>query len=182
MEDNSKLKEERDGNLVVFFASGYIFLMLYWAFSDRDLGNFAELVLWYTLAVVVYRILTFCFNSFLAKIIKRRWKINRLKGRVSPIYRIKESHSQYKVVKYSVEYTKLCLDWVIPFSTLFLEQEYVKQGEYKTNSLRDVVDLEKFFEDADKRHKLNLEAQNAAKKNKKQTIEILNRTFNDNYK
>jgi hypothetical protein len=186
MKNKTELKEKRDSYLwLTLFTLFTIFVVsTIYSVGNNLITN--DQTISYTFSFlgffIIYRVLTFCFNFLLAEIVKKRWKINRLKGRVTPIYKLEEQYGEYSVIKYSAEYTELNLMWTIPFSVLFLEQEYIVQGAYKVGALKDVISLEDYYEDADKRNKLNQQAKNTAKNNKKQKIEILNKTFIENYK
>lgn len=134
---------------------------------------------------VVYRVLTFCFNSFLAKIVKKRFKINRLKGRVNPIYNVYHEHGDkyFTITRYSVNYTPLKLQWSLPFSILFEEQEYIEgESYYFDYDLEDVTDISLLWEEQDASEKLKYNKKISAKTLKEQKIEKLNKVFNENYK
>ena len=186
MKNKTELKEKRDDYLwLTLFTMFTIFVVgTMYSVGNNLITN--DQAIDYTFSFlgffIIYRIFTFCFNFLLAEIVKKRWKINRLKGRVTPIYKLEEQYGEYSVIKYSAEYTELNLMWTIPFSVLFLEQEYVVQGAYKVSFIKDLNSLEDYYEEIDKHHKLNQQAKNTAKNNKKQKIEILNKTFNENYK
>lgn len=132
---------------------------------------------------VFYRLLTFCFNFILAKIVKKRFKLNRLKGRVSPIYEVEDFTDFIRIKKYDIEYTELDLQWSVPFSVLFLEQEYIcKGGYYATKPLIRTKELSQLWEEENKKElEKKLKKENKEQKRQKE-INELNKQFNENYK
>ena len=191
MEERTALKEKRSEWVWnIFFMIYGLTNMLFIAYVDdkialEDIALVALMGI--PLLFGVYRLLVFCFNLFLAKIIKKRFKINRLKGRVTPIYKIEEYTEYFIITKFSVQYTNLELCWSVPFSTLFEEQEYIKEGSYKfflsdgfkTDEVNNTSVLyeKRHFEVTAKKS-----LKNSAKELKQQKINNLNKVFNENYK
>lgn len=187
MINKTALKEERNSWLWIIWTILLIIFSLSFPclFDTTSTMPFAEKValsvVLFCFVSVVYRVLTFCFNFILAKIVKKRWKIDRLKGRVSPIYRLIEgSFGDFQVIKYSTKYTNLELQWSIPFSTLFEEQDYIVNGEYFTNNIP--TDLAEFWEGEHNLEKCVEDSISHKKTIKKQKIDNLNKVFNENYK
>jgi hypothetical protein len=175
------MKDKRDYWQLITHISVLVLLFIFDMCSDSDIP-FSLLFIGLT---VVFRVFTFCFNFLLAKVVKKRWKIDRLKGRVSPIYKLEQEewNSLYWVKKYTVQYTPLKLDWSVPFSSLFLEQEYVKEKkEYVVENFFDVEDLEIYYESRWAKDNLKYIKNTAEKTKKQHKIENLNKTFNENYK
>ena len=192
MENRTKLKEKRNNYLWIVFMTVFVIgLMLdLVSLNKADQDDYAGIVFigvpW---LFIFYRVLTFCFNFILAKIVKKRFKIDRLKGRITPIYKIKEKsylHSTaFLIEKFSVKYTSLDLEWSIPFSVLFEEQEYIKEGEQRLEVEYDKVgevNIADFYEKEknkqDKRHNKKI----SAKASEQEKIDYLNKIFNENYK
>jgi len=186
MENKTELKESRNGWfwliwLTVTVVFGLSLEFVFEIEGDKPLTVTFLGTLGVQFLFVIYRVLIFCFNSFLAKIVKKRWKIDRLKDRVSPIYKFNERY--YRVEKYTAQYTNLDLEWSVPFSILFLEQEYIKEGkEYYVENLDEVIDLETFWDANYAKDQLKYIKKVAEKTKKQQKIDNLNKTFNQNYK
>lgn len=188
MINRTTLKEKRNNWLwlvwiALIVAFYYIFPIVY--LIEDNSFNFDEKVLFssifFCFISISYRVLTYCFNYFLAKIIKKRWKINRLKGIISPIYELREGRfGDFQIIKYSTKYTNLDLQWSIPFSVLFEEQEYVVDGGYFTENIPD--NLVEFWEQEYNLEKAIEHKEISAKTIKQQKIDNLNKVFNENYK
>jgi hypothetical protein len=192
-EQRSVLKEKRNSYLWLFWIGFTILVSISLEFifgfkTSKPLEATAIWAIGLQLLAIVYRVLTFCFNSFLAKIVKKRWKIYRLKGRVSPIYKLTNYGYYFTISKYSVEYTNLDLEWSIPFSTLFQEQEYILEGSYNFTlddggwKVEDVTNLEIPYKIKDEQSRQVEELINSAKTLEQQKIDNLNKTFNENFK
>jgi len=183
MENRTPLKEKRNTDLItIWFAisalSGLISTYKYNTDGERALMAILAL----QFCFLLYRVLTYCFNSLLLVCFRgKKFKINRLKGRVTPIYKIREAIMYgFYVSKYSVYYTKLDLKWSIPFSVLFEEQEYLWDGEHLFSEEPENLEEAWEFEESEKNLKLALEI--AEKDKKQQKLDKLNKVFNENYK
>lgn len=182
MENRTALKEKRNDDLIVawFGISALIAAISTYKYSD-DAKMVLAIVLTSQFCFILYRVLTYCFNSLLLFCFRgEKFKINRLKGRVSPIYKIYAADDYYKVARYSVYYTELDLKWSVPFSVLFKEQEYLYDGSHYIQSREENLAEVWGREESEKNLKL---ASEIAKKDKKQhKLDKLNKVFNDNYK
>ena len=179
----SELKEKRN-NLFwyIHISLSILIWIIFTLITDKVKG--VLIAVFFQFVMVAYRILTFCFNSFLRKIIKKRWKINRLKGRVTPIYKVdtfQEISNYFEVTKYQVEYTDLKLAWSVPFSVLFLEQEYIKQKTYKFEYIP-MEDIERLWEEKHEKREAKISAEKLKEQQKKDKLNQLNKVFNENYK
>lgn len=190
MEERTALKEKRNNWLwSIFFITYFLGIGLFITYVDSKTTkeDFTIVPLMgIPLLFCVYRVLVFCFNLFLAKIIKKRFKINRLKGRITPIYKIEE-YIGFKISKYSVNYTNLDLEWSVPFSVLFQEQEYVLEGSYSFYfedgyNIKEVTDISALYEKRYFEEMAKKNIKNSAKEVKQQKINNLNKVFNENYK
>lgn len=191
IENRTKLKEKRNEWLwSIFFIMYFIGIGLYIVFVDSKTAkeDFALVPLMgIPLLFGIYRVLTYLFNQFLLLFFRgKKFKINRLKGRITPIYEIEE-YIGFKINKYSVKYTNLNLSWSIPFSVLFQEQEYVLEGSYNFYSedgynIKKVTDISTLYESKDAENKLKYVEKISAKTIKQQKINNLNKVFNENYK
>lgn len=186
MENRSILKEKRNTILWGIWL-GLTILSCIWLKIEWKDEKFDDIIftgaLGFQFLALFYRLFTFCFNFILAKIIKKRFKLNRLKGRVSPIYQAEDFTDFIRVHKYAVEYTKLDLQWSVPFSVLFLEQEYIyKGGYYTTKSLIKTKELSQLWEEKNKEElEEKLKKENKEQKRQRE-INELNKQFNENYK
>jgi hypothetical protein len=185
MENRTELKEKRNGALWTLWFMVLLSSIVFTPFYIEEESK--EVVLLTSLSVclvsIVYRVLTYCLNCFLRAVIKKRFKINRLKGRITPIYKLIEYERYFEIVKYSAKYTPLDLQWSIPFSVLFEEQEYVKEGcEEFEMEIQDGTDIKKLY-DYRKELKANKNDIKETEENlRKQRIDKLNKEFNENYK
>jgi len=194
MENRTALKEKRNEWLWLIWTTltivfSFIFPIICLT-EDKsvDFGEkiFLSAVLFCCISVA-YRLLVFCFNSFLAKLVKKRFKIDRLKGRVTPIYEMKEGIESFIIRKFSVVYTPLNLEWSVPFSVLFEEQEYLLEDSYKFFKeqgyiLEEIKDISLLWEERDASEKLKHNKKISEKIIKQQKIDNLNKQFNENYK
>lgn len=186
MEQRTGLKEKRNNQLwFVFFLIYFISLscgvILFGAKDDKV----AFLTLFgVPLLFVVYRVLTYIFNCFLLLLFRRKkWKIDRLKGRITPIYKVIELTGGFSVTKYETQYTKLDLEWSIPFSVLFEEQEYIElEPYYFKYPLESTTNISLLWEEEYTRENLKYVEEISAKTEKQQKIDNLNKVFNENYK
>ena len=186
MENRTELKERRNNYLWIVFMTVFVIgLMSVLILEDTaDQNDYAEIVFigvpW---LFIFYRVLTFCFNFVLAKIVKKRFKIDRLKGRVSPIYKLDNYGSSFLIEKFSVKYTSLDLEWSIPFSVLFEEQEYIKEGSHQfICKIEEWFNIEEMYEKQESREKYKYSKRTARKISEQQKIDNLNKIFNENYK
>ena len=180
MEKRTELKEKRNEILVlvyigILFISGASIL-----FYEKEKS--LCIVLGVQFLLLLYRVLTYCFNYSLLFVFRgEKFKIDRLKGRVTPIYKIyKDWDELFCVEKFSVHYTKLGLQWCIPFSVLFEEQEYISDGKFYFNTAPDEIVGAWELEESSRNLKLALEV--AEKVKKQQKLNKLNKVFNENYK
>jgi len=109
-------------------------------------------------------------------------------GFKTSIYKLTNYGYYFTISKYSVEYTNLDLEWSIPFSTLFQEQEYILEGSYNFTlddggwKVEDVTNLEIPYKIKDEQSRQVEELINSAKTLEQQKIDNLNKVFNENYK
>lgn len=183
MENRTKLKEKRKDtiNIAWVIISFFIPLLLFYKYDGDEQVPFAAL-LGTQICFLLYRVITYGFNSLLLVLFgDKGFKLNRLKGRVTPIYKIYESRDEgFCIEKFSAHYTKLGLQWSIPFSVLFEEQEYISDGKYFFKTVPEDIaeaweqeyNLENCIEDSILRKKLL----------KQQKLNNLNKVFNENYK
>ena len=186
MENRTELKERRNNYLWIVFMTVFVISnMLVLVFVDRAKQDGYTIITFFgvPLFFTVYRVLTFCFNFVLAKIVKKRFKIDRLKGRVSPIYKLDNYGSSFLIEKFSVKYTSLDLEWSIPFSVLFEEQEYIKEGSHQfICKIEEWFNIEEMYEKQESREKYKYSKRTARKISEQQKIDNLNKIFNENYK
>ena len=144
MEDRIELKEKRILILwLIFFAIYPTILTTVGIVYGEDWFKCTIFIV--PLLFLVYKVITYLFNSLLLVFFRRKTKIDRLKGRVTPIYKLSSpsyDNTIFHIKKYSVKYTNLDLKCSIPFSVLFQEQEYVFKGHYFTTKIPD--DLAEF--------------------------------------
>lgn len=180
MENRTALKENRNSNLCIVWMVISVLVAIIAAIKyDKD-GSLA-IILGTQICFLLYRILTYCFNSLLLACFRgKKFKINRLKGRVTPIYEIEDWEEYFKIKKYSVYYTSLDLKWSIPFSVLFEEQEYLLEGTHEFLTAKE--NLEEAWERAEGNRKGKLALEIAEKDKKQQKLDKLNKVFNENYK
>ena len=182
MENRTELKEKRNNYLwSVFMTVFVISVLLVLVFVDKADQDYYTILVFIgvPLFFTVYRVLTYCFNFVLAKIVKKRFKIDRLKGRVSPIYKLSNYDFSFFIEKFSVKYTSLDLEWSVPFSVLFEEQEYIKEGSHQfICKIEEGFNIAEMYEreESRKKHRLFKKIQ------KQQKIDNLNKIFNENYK
>lgn len=191
MENRTKLKEKRNNWLwSIFFITYFLGSVLFIIYVDNKTvkEDFAIIpLIGVPLLFGIYRVLTYFFNQFLYFIFRgKKFKINRLKGRITPIYKIEE-YIGFKISKYSVNYTNLDLEWSIPFSVLFQEQEYVLEGSYSFYfkdgyNIKEVTDISALYEKRYFEEMAKKNVKNSAKELKQQKINNLNKVFNENYK
>lgn len=188
MEQRTELKEKRNNQVWFVFLSVYSISLFGVIFLGAKEDNEIQILFLFgvPLLFVVYRSLTYTFNSLLLFFFRgEKRKIDRLKGRVTPIYKIVEAFSENTcyISKYEVQYTKLALQWSLPFSVLFEEQEYIKLEGYHFNiPTWEVSDLESLYEERNAEEKLKYNEEISAKTKKQQKIDNLNKVFNENYK
>jgi len=96
------------------------------------------------------------------------------------IHKLEESYKDFYITKYAVEYTELDLEWSIPFSILFLEQEYIKEESYFVKG--EIDNLASTYETIHAEKNLKQAEKISAKELKQQKIDNLNKEFNENYK
>ena len=190
MENKTPLKEKRESIVISVYLAIWLLPVIGSILFEVVNNTRGELPLMFMLGtpfvILVYRVLVYLFNRFLLLLFRRKIKINRLKGRVTPIYKIEEYEdidNYSKITKFEVQYTPLNLAWSVPFSVFFEEQEYVKVKTYEfAVKAEDVVDIQEMWEEEDRRNNLKKVAKISAKQIKQQKIEELNKTFNENYK
>ena len=187
MEQRTKLKEKRNNQLwfvffLVYFISLSCGVILFGAKDDNEIQIL--FLFGVPLLFVVYRVLTYVFNCFLLFLFRRKkWRINRLKGRITPIYRVRELTGEFSVTKYEAQNTKLNLEWSIPFSVLFEEQEYIELETYYFDyDLDGITNISLLWEEEYTRENLEYIEEISAKTKKQQKIDNLNKVFNENYK
>jgi len=193
MEDRTPLKEKRNNYLWLIWAILTIGISLSLEFMFKfKTGKPLEATLVWAFGLqfvfLIYRIITFGFNQFLLLFFRRKIKINRLEGRVTPIYKLSDYGHYFSISKYSAKYTELDLEWSIPFSVLFEEQEYVLEGSYIFTlddggwKAEDITDLEIPYKIKEDEERAEQEREISAKTTKQQKIDNLNKVFNENYK
>jgi len=180
MENKTHLKENRNDNLSItwFIISVLIGIVVLYNYGNDD--NALAIILGTQVCFLLYRVLTYCYNSLLLFFTRKKFKINRLKGRVTPIYKIRDTGFDFEVARFSVYYTKLDLKWSIPFSVLFEEQEYLWDGTHEFSEEPGDIASAWEREEGERKGKLALEI--AEKDKKQQKLDKLNKIFNDNYK
>lgn len=189
MEERTELKEKRNSILwVVWFilaiGAGVWYVRFDTRYPDEDVFFFG--VLGFTFLTIIYRCLTYALNCLILLFLPRKkFKIKRLKGRVTPIYKISsyDFYNDYVISKFAVEDTDLGLQWSLPFSVIFQEQEYICQGSYDfEGKIEDIKSLEELWESKHRPAMLKVVAEVSAKTLKKQKIDNLNKQFKENYK
>jgi len=190
MENKTPLKEKRESTVIsiylIIWLLPTIVSLLFLALDKVDKDLPMMFLLGIPVLIGIFRLSVYLFNSFLLLFFRRKIKIDRLKGRVTPIYKVKEGYSNdcCWITKFEVQYTPLDLAWSVPFSVLFEEQEYIEVGKYvfAVKAEEEVTNIQELWETEDKKYSLKKVARKAAKKVKEQKIEKLNQTFLDNYK
>jgi hypothetical protein len=136
--------------------------------------------------IAVYFGLCNIFNNLLLLIFNSRIKIDNLKGKVSPIYKlyaIKDTDTYYEIEKFDLEWTCLDLEWCVPFSVLFEKRAYVSKGvfDFIIKNLDEVTDTASMWEE--QYNIKNAEKlKNVSKKEKfTNRLKELNKVFNENY-
>ncbi len=182
-------KEKRENTVIVVWLTVWllpvIISMVYGLFNGFDKDLPMMFLLGIPVLIGIFRLSVYLFNSFLLLFFRRKIKIDRLKGRVTPIYKVKEGYSNdcCWITKFEVQYTPLDLAWSVPFSVLFEEREYIEVGKYVfAVKAEEVTNIQELWETEDKKYSLKKAARKAAKKVKEQKIEKLNQTFLENYK
>ena len=75
------------------------------------------------------------------------------------------------------------MQWSIPFSVLFQEQEYILDGvNYFDYDLDGIFDIGLLWEEENDKEVLESNSKISAENIKKQKIDSLNKTYNENYK
>lgn len=91
----------------------------------------------------------------------------------------------FLIEKFSVNYTSLDLEWSVPFSVLFEEQEYIKEGEQRLEIGYDKVgevNIADFYEKEKNKQDKRYNKKISAKASEQEKIDYLNKIFNENYK
>lgn len=178
----TNLKENRIEKLIIiwFIISFLVPITSIYYYSSDDIAVLTTLETQF--CILLYVVLTYCFNCLLLFFFRgEKYKINRLKGRVTPIYKIYESSTDgFFVEKFSVHYTKLDLKWSIPFSVLFEEQEYISDGKHLFKTAPE--DIAEAWEQEDNLQNCIEDSILRKKLKKQQKIDKLNKVFNENYK
>lgn len=179
MKNRTILKEGRNTDFTLVWAviSFIVWIVILFKYGRSD--ETLVLLILSQFCFLSYRVLTYGFNSLLLLFCAKKFKINRLKDKVSPIYKIEGWEEYFKIKKYSVYYTKLDLKWSVPFSVLFEEQEYLYDGEHAFISVPKDIAIAWEAEESKKRDKMVLEI--TQKHKKQQKLDKLNKIFLENY-
>jgi hypothetical protein len=148
------------------------------------LGGGISVLIVPALSIGILRCLIYFFNCFLSRIIKKRVKINSLKDKESPIYKLwKKEYGEHYISKYQKAVKSLELNWEIPFGFLFEKEVFDFVNSYhmpKMNLTKD-LNIEEYWE---KEHKKVTSISRDAKKKEEEEQKLLNKLnekFNRNY-
>jgi hypothetical protein len=158
----------------------FIVSLMYYFYPERDASVFIAP----TLIILTLRCLIYFFNCLLSRTIKKRVKINSLKDKESPIYKLwKTEYGEHYISKYQKAVKSLELNWEIPFGFLFEKEVFDFVNSYhmpKMNLTKD-LDIEEYWE---KEHEKVTGISRAEKKKEEEEqkfIDKLNEKFNRNY-
>ncbi len=182
MEGRTDLKEKRNGYLWIVFFSVVILLtgITGYKYGENYVKGMPIII---TFIFVVYRVLCYTLNSLLLFIFRKKFKINRLKGRVTPIYKVTDYDNFFTISKYSVKYTSLDLEWSIPFSVLFEEQEYLEEGcEIFEWKIVEGEHIEELYERVKSEECIKEYEASTEKERKREVLKNLNKEYYANYK
>jgi hypothetical protein len=182
-------KEKRENKVIVVWLTVWLLPVIvsnvYGLFNGFDKDLPMMFLLGIPVLIGIFRLSVYLFNSFLLLFFRRKIKIDRLKGRVTPIYKVEEGYTSdsCRITKFEVQYTPLNLVWSVPFSVLFEEQEYIEVKTYTFDvKIDDVKDISKLWEEEHRKINLKKIAKISAKEIKERKIQKLNQTFLENYK
>lgn len=144
------------------------------------------------MCLILYAFFILIVNTFLYYVVNIKWfKPKKYKGRLSPIYRLEYYHwdEYYHICKYELGWNKdvdkFWWYYLIPFSSMFSFYNYIKHcetyGQYSESQLAEDLNIKLVWEDSYREHVRKTKMWELENQDKTSRLDIINKTFNENY-